>query len=580
MSRDCPLILVLCDFHVVGCQARLTRRDMPSHISENLTGHMSLLQVHMMTHPGENMATYLWLMVGSIQKVVLDNATIRSELHGAQEILQDTRDELQQSRVQQQETRDKLQEVHDKLQETRDELRGACETVAELETSGVSQQEQIENLQREIDICQEENMTLQQQKDDLTERLRASEQKMQALDTQLHEKMQQTSTQLQATVTAHEKETTAALNQHKRESDKKLRAAREEFSKNLTASEHQIQTALDTQMTQQKHELAEIHTQISVLTQTSTQLQATVTAHKKETTTAQHSLDQHKRESNEKLKAAKDELSRKLTASEHAMQTALNTQQAALTQQKNELTEKLSASEQKLQATLATQQTTITKCRDENRRLQQSLTEKERKQLESEAKVMRVRDDLTRKITASEQKIQTQEATLNQHQKTLEKVMCTGTLPFEFTMTKFEKHKRASDEWFSPPFYTHTHGYRMCINVDANGCGLGKGTHVSIFTCIMRGPFDADLKWPFRGDVTIQIVNQAGEDNHQERVIHYTDQTPDVAAGRVTDKERSVARGIFEFLPHSSLGYNAASNTQYLRGDSLRIRISKVELKN
>ena len=35
---------------------------------------------------------------------------------------------------------------------------------------------------------------------------------------------------------------------------------------------------------------------------------------------------------------------------------------------------------------------------------------------------------------------------------------------------------------------------------------------------IMRGPFDADLKWPFRGDVTIQIENQAGEDNHQERV--------------------------------------------------------------
>ena len=99
-------------------------------------------------------------------------------------------------------------------------------------------------------------MTLQQQKDDLTERLRATEQKIQALDTQLLEKIQQTSTQLQSTVTAHE-ETTAALNQHKRESDEKLRAAREEFSKNLTASEHQIQTALDTQITQQKHDPAE-----------------------------------------------------------------------------------------------------------------------------------------------------------------------------------------------------------------------------------------------------------------------------------------------------------------------------------
>ena len=720
MSRDCPFTLVLCDFHMVGCQARLTRTDMPSHISENLTGHMSLLQAHMMTHPGENMATYLWLMVGSIQKVVLDNANIRSELHEAQETLRDTRDELQ---------------------ETHDELQGTRETVAELEASGVSQQEQIENLQQEIDVCQEENKTLQQQKDDLTERLRASEQRIQALDTQLaavndekkqlhhklqetevtmaqlekivtsqderiaiqakkveecstqveqhqhnttlvyrelQEKIQQSSTQLQATVTAHEKKTTAALNQHKRESDKKmraandelskkltasdhrtqtalnaqqaaptqqkhelteklstseqkmqaldtglqekiqqtstqlqkivtaqkdttaalnqhkresddkLRAAREELSKNLTASEHQIQTALDTQMTQQKHELAErlsaseqrIQTQVGVLAQTSTQLQATVTAHKKETTAAQHTLDQHKRESNEKLRAAESKLSMKLTASEQRMQMSLNTQQATLTQQKNELTEKLSASEQTLQATLATQQTTITKCRDENRRLQQSLTEQERKQLESEAELKRVKDDLTRKITASEQKIQTQETTLNQHQKTLEKVTCTGTLPFEFTMTEFEKHKTASDKWYSPPFYTHTHGYRMCIRVDANGYGSGKGTHMSIYTCIMRGPFDGDLKWPFRGDVTIQIVNQAGEDSHQERVIHYTDETPDRSAGRVTDEERSGGRGFSEFLPHSSLGNNAASNTQYLRGDSLRIRISKVKLKN
>ena len=848
VSQDCPLTLVLCDFHVVGCQARLTRRDMPSHVSENLTGHMFLLQKHMMTHPGENMATYLWLMVGSIQKVVLDNANIRSELHEAQETLRDTRnelqesrDELQQSHDQQQETHyklqgtrdelrgmnDKLQETNGKLQETREELRGTCETVAELEASGISQQEQNESLLQAIDVCQEENMTLQQQNDDLTERLRASEQKIQALDTQLaaindekkqlHHKLQETeitmaqlektvtsqddriaiqakkveecstqveqhqqnttlvyeelqgkiqqsSTQLHATVTAHEKETTAALNQHKRESDEKLGAAQEEFSKNLIASKHQIQTALNTQMTQHKHELAEklsvseqnIQTHMGALTQ---QLQATVTAHKEETTAAQHILDQHKRENNEKLRTAKDELSKKLAASERTMQTALNAQQAALTQQKNELTEKLSASEQKLQTTLASQQTTITKCRDANRRLQQSLTEQERKQLESEAKLTIVKDDMTRKITASEQKIQTQEATLNQHQKTLEKVTYTGTLPFEFTMTEFKQHKRASDQWYSPPFYTHTHGYRMCITVDANGWGSGKGTHltvygylmqgdfdndlqwpfqgaitiqllnqledsnhhthtinfiettdlnvisrvtsgeragrgrgtgtflshtqldlntdkncqflkdnqlkfrvskvtnldptahiyrrcltlksfagaiepqvcvppieftlsdferqkkendvwlspafythpqgyrmclrvhpnghhdglgihVSIYTCIMRGPFDGSLKWPFRGDVAIQIVNQAEEDNHQKRVIPYTDQTPDSSAGRVTDKERSDGRGFFRFLPHSSLGYNAARTTQYLRGDSLRIRISKVELKN
>ena len=503
-----------------------------------------------------------------------------------------------------------------------------------------------------MDTCERASKNLQQQKDDLTERLRASEQKIQALDTQLaavndekkqlhhkleecstqleqhqqnttlvhrelQEKIQQSSTQLQDAINDHKK-TTATLGQQITESDEKLRTAKDELSKKLTTTEQRMQRApsirqatlvvggvcvfvlvctwlmqttlnslLDFEQRLNQHQKTlEKVTYIGTLPFEFTMTEfeqhkwaGTVTAHK-ETTAAQHILDQHKRESNEKLKAAKDELSKKLAASEHAMQIALNTQQAALTQQKNELTEKLSASEQKLQATLASQQTTITKCRDENRRLQQSLTEQERKQLESEAKLMRVKNTLTRKITASEQKMQTQEATLNQHQKTLEKVTCTGTLPFEFTMTEFEKHKRASDQWYSPPFYTHTHGYRMCVEVWANAHGPGKGTHVSIFTCIMRGPFDADLKWPFRGDVTVQIVNQVGEDNHQERVIHYTDRTPDSSAGRVTDKERSDGWGFHEFLPHSSLGNNAASNTQYLRGDSLRIRISKVELKN
>ena len=152
--------------------------------------------------------------------------------------------------------------------------------------------------------------------------------------------------------------------------------------------------------------------------------------------------------------------------------------------------------------------------------------------------------------------------------------------PIEFTLSDFEWNKTQDDKWYSPAFYTHPRGYRMCLLVYPNGWGDGLGTHVSVFTCLMRGPFDTDLKWPFRGDVTFQIVNQAGDDNHQEGVILYTDETPDSSAGRVTDEERSHGQGFFRFLPHSSLDYDAARNRQYLQGDSLQIRISKVELKN
>ena len=161
---------------------------------------------------------------------------------------------------------------------------------------------------------------------------------------------------------------------------------------------------------------------------------------------------------------------------------------------------------------------------------------------------------------------------------TIEPQVCV--VPIECTLSNFKQQKKRDEVWYSPAFYTHPQGYRMCLRVHPNGHSDGLGTHVSIYTCLVQGLYDGGLKWPFQGDVTIQIVNQAGKDNHKEGVIDYTDQTPDNYAGRVTDKERSLGLGFHQFLPHSSLGYNAASNTQYLRGDSLRIRISKVKLNN
>jgi hypothetical protein len=42
-----------------------------------------------------------------------------------------------------------------------------------------------------------------------------------------------------------------------------------------------------------------------------------------------------------------------------------------------------------------------------------------------------------------------------------------------FTMTNFEEYKRDSDIWFSPHFYTHPNGYKMCLGVVANGIDRG-----------------------------------------------------------------------------------------------------------
>lgn len=128
------------------------------------------------------------------------------------------------------------------------------------------------------------------------------------------------------------------------------------------------------------------------------------------------------------------------------------------------------------------------------------------------------------------------------------------------------------------PFYTHPHGYRMCVSVYPNGHGDGEGTHVSIFVFMMQGPYDDYLKWPFQGEITIQIDNQAGDHNHIETVIEYTPYTRAYAV-RVTDKERSDnGLGNHQFLPHDKLHYNARRKTQYLKNDTLHVRVVNVTL--
>ena len=131
---------------------------------------------------------------------------------------------------------------------------------------------------------------------------------------------------------------------------------------------------------------------------------------------------------------------------------------------------------------------------------------------------------------------------------------------------------------YLPSFYTHSHGYCMCIRVDTSGYGNGEGTHVSIYTCLMQGPYDDHLKWPFRGVITIQIVNQAGDHSHVEMTIPYNDETLDVYAGRVIGKERSGGWGRQKFLAHTDLKYNAAKKTQYLKDDIIIVRVVRVKI--
>ena len=153
-----------------------------------------------------------------------------------------------------------------------------------------------------------------------------------------------------------------------------------------------------------------------------------------------------------------------------------------------------------------------------------------------------------------------------------------GKFPIDFQVNLYEK-KEFLSRLFLPPFFTHPHGYKMCFRVDPNGNSNGKGTHVSVFIYLMQGPFDYQLKWPFRGEVTIQIVNQVGDHSHFERTIEFNSETQGKHNARVIGKERAdTGLGRKQFLAHTELGYNAAKKTQYLKDSIMLVRAIQVKL--
>lgn len=140
-------------------------------------------------------------------------------------------------------------------------------------------------------------------------------------------------------------------------------------------------------------------------------------------------------------------------------------------------------------------------------------------------------------------------------------------------MPHFYSRKTDGKDWYSPPFYSHSGGYKMCLRVVARGQLAGANTHVSVYVHMMPGENDRYLKWPFSGDITLCLLNQRMDKGHIERTVSLSG--PD--AGRVTGREHSfMGQGFNCFVPHSDLSCNAAGNAQYLVNDSLKFRVVRV----
>jgi hypothetical protein len=120
---------------------------------------------------------------------------------------------------------------------------------------------------------------------------------------------------------------------------------------------------------------------------------------------------------------------------------------------------------------------------------------------------------------------------------------------------------------YSPIFYSSPTGYKMRARLFLFGDGNARRTHMSLFFLLMKGDYDAILKWPFHYKVTFCLLDQTGNNRHIIDSFH-----PDVKSNsfqRPKDNT-NIASGIPKFFPLPML---LQDDNAYVREDTLYIKI-------
>ena len=117
----------------------------------------------------------------------------------------------------------------------------------------------------------------------------------------------------------------------------------------------------------------------------------------------------------------------------------------------------------------------------------------------------------------------------------------------------------------SPCFFTSRYGYKMCARIYLNGNGVGRGTHISLFFVVMRGEYDALLRWPFRQKVTITMLDQ----NNVAHMTYTLRPDPDIPAFQSPGRSANIGTGFPLFCSLTEL-----NNHAYVRDDTMYLTIT------
>jgi TNF receptor-associated factor 2 len=119
----------------------------------------------------------------------------------------------------------------------------------------------------------------------------------------------------------------------------------------------------------------------------------------------------------------------------------------------------------------------------------------------------------------------------------------------------------------SLPFYSSRNGYKMRARLYLHGDGNARRTHMSLFFVLMRGPNDANLKFPFSHRVTFCLYDQTPQQRHIIDSFR-----PDIRSSSFQRprSEMNIASGIPKFC---RLDMMQQANNPYVRDDTMFIKV-------
>ncbi|XP_065908111.1 myosin-13-like [Dysidea avara] len=544
--RVCPLELIQCEYHVVGCKERVARKNQKKHNKEMIEEHLSLT-THQLTNTQHNLATNkievdisrkeLTTRVTQTGKDLATTTNTQIEtvktmdrlILRIQEIEKDlaTNKKLTAAKLEQYEVElsQKLQQVDmksaEQLAATKDNVTLKLQETKDAFKEGVAiNKENLEATQQELAVTVQELTALQ---DDVTQ----TKQDVKQTGKQLEEMTKAYTAELAAVkknlshIQQDQGEKIEIIKGSLKVTEQELNAAKRSLQKSFEDEAHKAQNkivSLTQKLMENKRELTQLidQTKDNLATEFHQNLLATKNEMFQKNTTSQKELTL----AIQKLTTAQEDATKR---EKNLIQRLTITQQETK-KTKDELTQKLTNTERELYTTkqqLATTNQNLTKAEKEHTTLAAN-TDEALAKLETifQAKITKIEGAAQKRITELETKLEqkTQQIelmisdpkivwynTINYQASKLS--LRDQVVPVIVKMSEYAKIKRDGVNWYSNPFYTHDMGYKMCIRIDARG-SLGCYPH------LMKGPYDDQLRWPMTVQSEVKILNQIGDSEH------------------------------------------------------------------